>query len=695
MKDLPLDLLQDLAVAVDQAAMLSVQEPDGTIVVVNDRFCRATGFAREELVGLSYRDMLGQEGEPACAEIAAALRAGHIWRGTLRQRRKDGGPFWTEAVVHPFLAGGRLRRVVTVQRDISRVMQTENALNAALDQLDEVQTLAHVGSWEWDPATDVLNCSRETLRIYGLPETDGMVPFGDVVGRMHPDDRAFVLRAVAAIKADGVARNVEFRIVLDDGTVRNVAVGAKGARRGDGSVAVLSGTTQDITQRLAADRDLKRQALRDPLTGLFNRRVVDLRLEEAIGRADQTGGTVGVLFLDVDGFKDVNDRHGHGAADGLLRQMATRLQQVVRATDVVARVGGDEFVVVLDGLKGPEAAVTVAETLRRRLQEPCDLPGQRSQTASVSIGVAVYPGHGRTADQLVRCADLAMYRVKDAGRNGVRVFEPEWGTRSNRRLALLEALDGALASGEFTVHYQPQVCLTTDRIVSVEALLRWNPPCHGAVSPAEFVPLLEETGAIVPVGRWVLGKACRDVAGWVARGAPVRVAVNVSYAQILHGDLVPALEMALADSGIDPALIELELTESMFGQEIAPVAQALDACRAMGVSIAVDDFGIGYSSLGHLKRFPVNVLKVDKVFTEEIHRKDRDAALVGAMVTLARSLGLRVVAEGIEVAEAVEVCRVLGCDLAQGYFFSRPLPAADVEALLRQDAAAAGAGSAA
>lgn len=676
------DWFSDLVTTVDELVMVSVQARDGTIVYVNERFCEATGYAAHELRGQMYREVLGHPDEPACDAIAAALAEGSSWRGTLRQRHKAGRSFWTEAYLRPCIDEGEIRRIITIQRDISHRIHIQTELDEALKNLDHVQQLARIGSWQWDFQLDEIRCSPEALRIFGLSTDRLVLPFQDILARIHPEDREFVLGVAESISTDRHARRLEFRVLRPDGTLRNVSVEAHVVRQEGDTVDVLGGTTHDITERHATDKYLKDLALRDPLTGLLNRRGIQERLEHMVAPRSETTGGFAVLFLDMDGFKNLNDKLGHDVGDSLLRAVADRLREDLRAGDDVGRLGGDEFVILLRDVDGSAAAEVAAQSICRRLGAPYMLGGQHA-TLSVSIGIAVGGRGGCTASELLRNADIAMYQVKRSGRNGVCCYKPGWGEQHLRRLEILHAMPGALERGEFELHYQPQICLHSGQAVAAEALLRWRSTAMGLVSPGEFIPLLEDSGEIENVGRWVLLTACRDAAEWARTGQAIRVAVNVSYRQLQNHALVDHLRTALSETGLPPEMLELEITESMFGSDAATVADVLRRCREIGVSIAVDDFGTGYSSLGHLKRFPVNVLKIDKVFTEQLEAGVQDAALVSAIVGVAKALNLTVIAEGIERPTTAFACRDLGCEIAQGYLYSAPLPKQAFEQLLR------------
>lgn len=430
---------------------------------------------------------------------------------------------------------------------------------------------------------------------------------------------------------------------------------------------------------LVAWRLIEQQALHDPLTNLPNRTLLRERLDQALAQPEARQ-PLAVLFLDLDNFKAVNDTVGHGLGDALLVAVARRLRRSVRPQDLVARLGGDEFAVLLQGLHAAEDAVQVAERLLGSFRRPFHLAG-RELYVHASIGVAVRSTHTVQADQLLRDADLAMYMAKGSGKGRYAVFEPAMHAALLRRLELKADLQQALAREEFTLRYQPTVALDTGEIVGAEALLRWAHPRRGLVPPAEFIPLAEETGLIVPLGRWVLQQACRQAAAWPAA---LTVSVNLSARQLKHESLVDDVAAALHDSGLAPQRLILEITESDLIEE-----SALDAClerllalKRLGVRLAIDDFGTGYSSLSYLRRLPVDILKIDKSFVDGLARGPQGVAVVRSVVDLGRNLGLAVVAEGVEDAGQRTVLASLGCELAQGYYFARPVDRTTLATLL-------------
>jgi diguanylate cyclase (GGDEF)-like protein len=429
--------------------------------------------------------------------------------------------------------------------------------------------------------------------------------------------------------------------------------------------------------------DLHQLAHYDSLTSLPNRALFHQTLERTLTLARAKGASVAVLFLDVDHFKNINDSRGHAVGDDLLHQLGDRLRHCVRVRDTVGRLGGDEFALILLLDDGASGAAAVATKVHAALEAPFHLDGS-DLNVSASIGIAVFPDDAGDVDLLIQSADTAMYEAKASGRSTSRFFTAKMNADLEARLELEEALRTAVAQREFALHYQPKVELGSGTVVGVEALLRWVRPGNGPVPPGAFIPALESTGLIVQVGSWVIDQACHQLALWAARGrTPITVAVNVSARQFTDGDLVADVSAALRRHAVPPHLLELELTESMLMANTDRTIEALRALKALGVRISIDDFGTGYSSLAYLRRFPIDTLKIDLAFVRDITTSPDDAAIALTIIRMAHSLRLDVVAEGVETAAQLEYLRRHHCDQVQGYFFSRPLPVAALDALLR------------
>jgi diguanylate cyclase (GGDEF)-like protein len=436
-------------------------------------------------------------------------------------------------------------------------------------------------------------------------------------------------------------------------------------------------------ERAEQEERIRHQAYHDPLTQLPNRASFTEHLEEAMRRAKRASWPLAVLFLDLDLFKRVNDSLGHDAGDRLLRVVAERIQRAVREADMLFRMGGDEFTVLLEDVRGPEEAAMVATRMLEAIAEPVHLQ-HHEISVSASIGIALYPRDDTVGERLLKSADTAMYRAKELGRNRYAFFAPEMNERVESQMLIEAALRRALKNEEFVLHFQPRVSLS-GRATGAEALLRWQHPEWGLVEPARFVSLLEETGLIVPVGAWVLHEACRHAKEWQAAGLPpLRVSVNLSSRQFRSEGLFEVVSEALRSSGLAPQLLELELTESLLVENVEHAMGVMGKLKAIGTAISIDDFGTGYSSLGYLKRFPIDSLKIDKSFVRDIATSPKDAAIVKAISALARSLGIGLIAEGVEEAWQVDFLRARHCTEMQGYLFSRPLPAEQVVEALRR-----------
>jgi diguanylate cyclase (GGDEF)-like protein/PAS domain S-box-containing protein len=439
----------------------------------------------------------------------------------------------------------------------------------------------------------------------------------------------------------------------------------------------------DVTTAKRYEAELEHRARYDELTGLANRVLLVDRLEQAIGFAQADDEPVWVAAIDLDQFRFVNDTLGHQAGDQLLQLLAPRISAALQRTDTVARTGGDEFVLVLPGYRDERQAAAAVRAVLDALAQPLSLHGQ-ALVVSGSAGVAAYPGDGQDAATLIKQAELAMYRAKEAGRNTVEFFRPTMTARAHERLELEGALRHAVADGQFELHYQPQVDLASGRVVGLEALIRWRHPRFGTVHPDRFIALAEETGLIVPIGAWVLRTACMQNQAWQLAGfGPLRIAVNLSARQFAEPGLVDAIGTVLSDSGLAPECLEIEVTESLMMADVEVALDTMHALKSMGIGLSIDDFGTGYSSLSYLKRFPVDVLKIDRSFVHDLAAGEEDAAMVDAIISLARGLHMRVIAEGVETPAQLAYLREQGCDEVQGFLYSRALPVSEVEQILR------------
>jgi diguanylate cyclase (GGDEF)-like protein/PAS domain S-box-containing protein len=509
-------------------------------------------------------------------------------------------------------------------------------------------------------------------------------------GLVHPDDRPALHALLEELqKEPGATTNVELRLRNVRGQWRYVDLILTNLLH-EAGVAGIVATAREITERKAFEEQLTRQAFSDALTGLPNRALFRNRLDQALGRAARRQpGVVGLLFIDLDNFKLVNDSLGHHVGDRLLVEAAKRIAGCAPDTATVARLGGDEFVILLEQISNESDAVQVAECIAAQFREPVCLD-HHSFYITASIGITTSKSGHPSAEDMLRDADVAMYRAKSAGRAGHVIFDLAMQTNALLRLELESDLRKALQQGEFCLHYQPIVLLETGEIAGVEALVRWQHPTRGLIPPADFIPIAEESGLIIGLGNWVLNEACRQVACWQKRlpaEAALTVSVNLSPRQFQHPDLFDEVARVVRDSGISTGSLKLEITEGVIMQDVEATIETLWRLKGLGIQLAIDDFGTGYSSLAYLKRLPLDVLKIDRSFVKGIERGQEDIAIVRAIISMAKSLNLSITAEGIETAEQAALLKQWECERGQGYYFARPLEAEALSVILRSSPA--------
>jgi len=552
-----------------------------------------------------------------------------------------------------------------LKRDANPVIQI---LVRAVEQTDDAIMITRA-----DGIIEYVNPGFERITGYRAGEIVGRSP-SVLASGMHPP-------AFYAELWHTIGRGESFRSVFTNrrssGELYYEEKTISPIRGSDATISHFVATGMDVTARIAAERRLEYLANYDALTGLPNRSLLHDRLTQAIQRAHRQAKAVAVQFVDLDRFKLINDTLGHNTGDRVLIEAASRLRQCLRATDTVARLGGDEFILIQEDVDSPDVVEQVARKVLEAFAPRFPVAPPQGLFVSVSIGLALYPVDGLTPDELLMRADLAMYRAKEAGRNSFRFFEAAMDASAMRTLTLEVAIRGALENGEFAVAYQP--IIDTQRPVAIEALLRWHSPIHGTVPPDHFIPLLEENGLIVPVSRWALREALRQTRHLQRSGQPgLRLAFNLSSRQFRDVGLLQDVTAALDETDFDPRLLELELTESALMDNPEASAAVLETLRTRGIRVAVDDFGTGYSSLAYLMRFPVRTLKIDRSFVHEMERSREAATIVRAITSLARSLGLDVVGEGVENVAQLALLQELGCHHIQGFLFSRPVPATEL-----------------
>jgi diguanylate cyclase (GGDEF)-like protein/PAS domain S-box-containing protein len=583
----------------------------------------------------------------------------------------------TASAVSDFLPRAKLGGTLLVRSLRLSILRKRFAASLA-----EAESIGRFGSWELDVATDTVHCSRELCRMFGFA-SDEQPTYAALIDRTHPDDRVSALNAIRTAMAQQSPFIDDHRVLLPDGSV--LWVRARGHVELDraGRPERLLATVQEITEQKTAEQALLHQALHDPLSGLPNRLLFLDRLSQALKRLARHPSTVGVVYLDIDRFKVINDSLGHAVGDQLLLAMANRLVGLVRPGDTLARMGGDEFVVLCEGLPDEPGVLAVADRIRSAMNEPFSGDGGDlvlSASAGVALAIsAVDP------ESLLRDAEAAMYRAKSEGRARSAVFAATMRSKAVGRLDTEMSLRQSIINGDLRVHYQPIVTLVDGKVLGHEALVRWEHPTKGLVGPDEFITIAEETGLIIPLGAWVLREACKQAKRFQARDpalSRLTMSVNLSGGQLGQPDLTELIASALYDAGLKPEHLQLEMTESVLMDDAPATITILTTLKGLGVRLGVDDFGTGYSSLAYLRRFPVDVLKIDRSFVSGLGKDLEDSAVVAAVVSLADTLGLTTIAEGVETRLQRDCLVGLGCSRAQGYLFARPAPAREAEVAL-------------
>ncbi len=682
---------QRLRQAIEQSPVaIVITNRRGEIEYVNPSFTRGSGYSRAEAIGRDPGFLKsGETPAETYRELWHTLSDGKVWSGLLHNRRKNGELFWESASISPvFSDHGEVTHYLAVKEDVTERLRADQALRESEEAFRRLFEDAK------DPLLllkdgQFIDCNAAALELLGYSskaELLGRSP-AEISPPCQPDGQPSDEKAAAMIAAVGRFgyHRFEWTPLRADGSPVPVEVTLTSITLG-GEV-ILHALWRDISERKAAEEKISHLAHFDTLTDLPNRANLQGRLDQALAAARRDGqsGRLAVMFLDLDRFKNINDTLGHHVGDELLLAVSQRLRTSVRESDVVARLGGDEFVVVLTGA-GAVAAERVAGKILHALSQTYHIAGHSLHTTS-SIGIAAFPGDGESVEVLMRNADAAMYHAKAAGRNNMQFFTTSMNALASERRQLEEDLHRALRGQQFVLHYQPQVN-ALHRVFAAEALLRWQHPQHGQIPPGRFVPLAEDTGLIVPIGRWVLETACAQLQTWSldARTRELQIAVNVSARQFRQADFVAQLGEILSSSAAEPARLKLELTESLVLDNVADTIAKMVAIKKLGVTFSMDDFGTGYSSLSYLTRLPLDQLKIDRAFVSRLPDNQSDAVIAQTIVTMGHSLGLKVIAEGVENEAQRQFLHAHDCDGYQGFLFSRPLPVEELERRLKNGA---------
>ncbi len=674
--------------AVISAAPVAIisRDFDSRIRMWNPAAERMFGWREEEVLNTATSIVPPELREETLDHRQRAQMGESIWIEETQRMHRDGHLLDCSVSITPvYDAEGSVTGTMVTIADISARKTAERALRESEERLRLAMDAAQMGMWYWECDTDSFSHSDGLGTLFGRRPHEPSIDYRQLQERLHPDDRELFAATMRHAVKQGADFQVDYRVTWPDGSTHWLANRGQVHRGADGRALRVIGVAMDISDRKQAEQRISHMAQHDALTGLPNRVLLRDRIQQAIAQSHRNGTQLAVLFVDLDRFKTINDSLGHQLGDRLLQAVASRVLVCVREGDTVSRVGGDEFVIVIPGLHSGADASAVAGKILEVLSSAFHMNGVDLHVAA-SIGISLYPADGTDVETLMRNADTAMYHAKDSGRANFQFFTQHMNVAAQQRLTLENALRRAIENREFEVHYQPLFNLLDRTITGFEALIRWNPPGRDPVPPAQFIAAAEDSGLIIPIGEWVLREALRQAKTWQSAGRPIMVAVNVSANQLGRSNFVERLRRLIQEIGIDPAILELEVTEGVIVEGAGDARKAIDQIAALGVGIAIDDFGTGYSGLAYLKRLPIDTVKIDQSFVRDLTADPDDAAIVTAIVAMARSLGVDVIAEGVETEEQLAHLLALGCHRGQGYLLAKPMNAAAVAKLLARTA---------
>jgi diguanylate cyclase (GGDEF)-like protein/PAS domain S-box-containing protein len=675
-----LSLLQKFRLVVEHTSnMVVITDDQRRIEYVNQAYTDVTGWQLDEVRG--QRPGRLTRGPLTCADTVrqvdeALIRGDSVHQIELINYKKSGQVYWVQLNIQPVRdAQGVLTHYVAIQSDVTAQRLAHEALLASERRLAEAQRLARMASFECHFDDDTMVWTPAASQVLGVSADKLPAQFMAHVDLVHADDRSALLDAYWSVTANQSSYEVEYRIQDEHQQTRWIRERGFYLPEEGGRPKRLCGLVYDITSTKAAHDRIEYLAWHDTLTGLANREHLQAHLRQHMDALRGTGGQLAVLFADLDRFKTINDSLGHHVGDEVLKTCAQRLRECVRASDTICRLGGDEFVIVLSNLEDAAAVSRIGAKLLARLSAPMQVHG-RDLHITASLGVSFFPQDGETVAELMRHADAAMYQAKAKGRNTLSFYSPEINAVSAERFEIESKLRLALVRKELSLYFQPQYQAGNKQLVGFEALLRWQTVDGDWIPPDKFIPIAEETGLIHIIGQWVMAEACGHWRRWTAHGgAPVRVSVNLSAHELRDKGLLERIRVLMQQHDMPPDALEIELTESVAMHDPGASIELMKQIRALGVSLAVDDFGTGYSSLAYLKTLPIQRIKLDRSFVKDLEVDADDRAICAAAIQMAHSLGLEVVAEGVETAHQLQYLTQQGCDLMQGYHLGRPMAA--------------------
>ena len=679
-------LLEDIAYALEQSAIVAMTNNRGTILYVNDLFVEISKYEREELIGQDHRLLnSGSHPKEYFKNMWRTIGSGQVWEGQFKNRAKDGSYYWVDTVIVPFLNDkGKPYQYIAIRWDITekKAMEEEVRKSNELYRLITENSSDFIAVLDPDGLFQYVSPSFGIILNYSEEELMSS-PF------YHLLDDEEIKRVASCLRPDVTNELVEFKLLTKDGDTRHMAATINAIRDAGeyrGNYVIVM---RDVTSEKESEERILDLAYNDQLTSLLNRTAFRRQLVEKLEHAQREETKLALVYLNIDRFRYFNDALGHAGGDTLLEVFADRLKTALGSENLIGRISGDEFAFTLVDVMDEEDALKRVEAVRQLLQEPI-LFLKDEHDLTVSCGVSLYPQHTDKAGHLVTRAEKALHTAKVRGGNRVEMYESGTVNETIERVLLENELRKSVEAEHFTLEYQPKVDLSDESYVGFEALVRWEHPDLGRIAPDKFIPLAEETKVIVPLGTWILEQSCRQMREWIDRGyPPLRMAVNFSVVQLEEDNIVQLISDMLSKYELEPEQLEVELTESTFADQ-GMIFKKVSEIRALGVSVAIDDFGTGYSTFSYIKDLPVDTVKIDRAFISDIDENADSNAIVRAIVTLARTANLRIVAEGVETKEQGVLLHELGCHIGQGYYYSRPVPPKECEQLMDEQLAKKG-----